>query len=105
MKATVIGIDAVIAEIAAKAKKTKAQVERDVANEAVKRLKEATPVDTGRARDGWKVDENNNIVNDVEYIEDLNNGHSQQAASHFIESTLLSVPGVRPNGFIVTHKE
>lgn len=66
-------------------------------------LKDATPVDTGRARDGWRF-ENNSIINDVEYIDELNQGTSQQAPSNFIEKTLLSKEGVKPNGIIVKSK-
>jgi len=66
----------------------------------VKQLKDATPVDTGNARDGWRV-EDNEIVNSVEYIEFLNDGHSDQAPARFIESTLLSNEEVKPNGIIV----
>jgi hypothetical protein len=69
----------------------------------VKDLKEVTPVDTGKARDGWRV-EGDKIVNDVEYIDSLNAGHSQQAPSHFIEKALLSDGDVIPNGVMVTSK-
>jgi len=65
-------------------------------------LKEATPVDTGRARDGWEL-KPGKIINNVEYIDDLNAGHSKQAPSHFIEKTLLSFKDVKSNGVIVTH--
>jgi hypothetical protein len=74
-----------------------------VLHKLVKDLKEATPVDTGKARDGWRLD-GNKIVNDVEYIDSLNAGHSQQAPSHFIEKTLLSDGNVIPNGVMVTSK-
>jgi hypothetical protein len=64
-------------------------------------LQENTPVDTGNARDGWRI-EDGKIVNDVEYIEELNAGSSKQAPSHFIERTLLSFQEVEANGVIVT---
>ncbi len=64
-------------------------------------LKEATPVDTGRAREGWKL-QDNKIVNEVEYIAELNAGSSKQAPSHFIERTLLANENVNANGVIVT---
>jgi hypothetical protein len=64
-------------------------------------LKEATPVDTGRAREGWKL-QDNKIVNEVEYIEELNAGSSKQAPSHFIERTLLANENVNANGVIIT---
>jgi len=69
-------------------------------DEMVDALRLATPVDTGKARDGWRVI-NDVIVNDVDYIDKLNEGTSQQAPSHFIERTLLAVEGVSPNGTIV----
>ena len=69
----------------------------------VEKLKEATPVDTGEARDGWRV-EGNSIVNDVEHLDNLNAGSSKQAPSHFVERTLLSEVGVRSNGIIVVPK-
>lgn len=104
MKMQISGIDAVIAEISKKEKEAKQKARQIVATKAIAKLREATPVDTGHARDGWRLDGNGNIVNDVEYIEDLNNGHSQQAPSHFVEKTLLSMPEVKANGFIVVHK-
>ncbi len=66
----------------------------------VEALKEATPIDTGAARDGWRV-EGDRIVNDVEYIDELNAGSSTQAPTHFVERTVLSHPGVKANGTIV----
>jgi hypothetical protein len=66
----------------------------------VEKLRAATPVDTGRARDGWTY-QNGVISNDVEYIDSLNQGTSKQAPSYFIERTLLSEPGIIPNGVIV----
>lgn len=75
--------------------------EKTILTNAVEALKDATPVDTGEARDGWHLDENGNIVNSVEHIESLNDGTSQQAPAYFIEQTLLSVPGIKPRGTIV----
>ena len=66
-------------------------------------LKNATPVDTGRARDGWKVS-GDSIENDVPYIEHLNEGSSQQAPAYFIEATLLKHSGIKPRGIIVKSK-
>jgi hypothetical protein len=70
--------------------------------ELVEKLKAATPVDTGRARDGWKYD-GKSISNDVEYIDELNRGSSTQAPSHFIERTIMEDASVSPNGTIVTN--
>lgn len=74
-----------------------------ILDRAVDSLKAATPVDTGEARDGWRHD-GKKIVNDVDHIEQLNDGSSQQAPSHFIETTLLGQPGIRPSGIIVRPK-
>ena len=70
---------------------------------AVSALKEATPVDTGYARDSWKHD-GKAITNDAEYIEKLNSGSSKQAPSFFIERTLLAQQGILPGGTIVRSK-
>jgi hypothetical protein len=70
----------------------------------VSELRDATPVDTGRARDGWYAS-GGAICNDVEYVDDLNRGTSRQAPPYFIEKTLLLQPGVSPNGTIVTEKQ
>ena len=66
-------------------------------------LKEATPVDTGYAQSRWRR-EGNTIVNDAEYMTQLNGGSSQQAPSYFIEKTLLTQQGVNPSGTIVRPK-
>jgi hypothetical protein len=68
--------------------------------ELVEALRKATPVDTGEARDGWRL-EGSAIVNGVAHITKLNAGGSKQAPSYFIEKTLLSEPGVIPNGTVV----
>lgn len=66
----------------------------------VEALREATPVDTGHARDSWRTD-GSKIYNDADYIQHLNEGSSKQAPSHFIERTLLAQKGVNPDGIIV----
>jgi len=58
----------------------------------VKDLVEATPVDTGEAREGWKTTKTGqgySVENNVEHVRYLNEGSSKQAPSHFIESTAL----------------
>lgn len=59
---------------------------------AVKALKDATPKDTGKASKGWSSTITRSqvatITNDVPYIGILNDGHSQQAPSYFVEQTL-----------------
>jgi hypothetical protein len=102
MKIEISGIPGVKRQLtdamnAAKARKSK------ILADVVRRLQKATPVDTGRARDGWVIDKGN-IVNNVPYISDLNAGHSQQAPSHFVEKVILQEPNVTPNGVIVTYR-
>jgi len=63
-----------------------------------------TPVDTGRAQEGWYT-KDDEIRNDVPYISALNEGHSTQAPANYVEATLLSNPGVKPNGMIVRYRE
>ena len=72
---------------------------------ATNQLKIVTPVDTGKARAGWyneKVLEldgtiGGSIINDVEYISILNNGHSKQAPKYFIEQVLVKIGLLTPN--------
>ena len=66
-------------------------------------MKQATPVDTGNARDHWKI-QDNSIVNETEYIEYLNEGSSTQAPANFVERVVLSQDGVSPSGTIVRLK-
>jgi len=63
-------------------------------------LRVVTPVDTGKARAGWDFELNfkdtkgyrtSRIFNEVEYIDVLNTGHSQQAPKYFIEQTLSRI--------------
>ena len=105
MKMTVSGIDAIIAEIKKKQADIRHQAKVGVATTVIERLKQNTPVDTGNARDGWRMKENGDIVNDVDYIGELNGGHSAQAPAHFVEKTILACPEVKPNGLIVTYTD
>jgi hypothetical protein len=68
--------------------------------EMVNALIDATPVDTGEASRGWTTTPSS-IVNSVPHIAALNLGTSKQAPAYFIEQTILSTPGVKPNGQIV----
>jgi len=65
-------------------------------------LQESTPVDTGEARDGWRVT-SKGLENDVEHIIALNEGHSPQAEPNFIEHSVLKL-GLKINGSIVQFK-
>ena len=69
--------------------------------ELLEKLKAATPVDTGHARDSWQIDEQG-IFNDAEYINELNQGSSTQAPKYFIESTVLSTSDISLNGIIAS---
>jgi len=70
---------------------------------ATETLKIVTPVDTGKARSGWKNEIYKNsylagkIFNDVEYIDVLNRGHSKQAPRYFIEQVLITIGVLTPN--------
>jgi len=71
----------------------------DLVDYAVEQLRIVTPVDTGKARSGWYMDNRKDIygysgaviVNDVDYISYLNRGSSQQAPQFFIEQVLLTI--------------
>ena len=64
----------------------------DVFGKIYENLYNDTPVDTGRARDGWKMrfrdGQPDYIYNNVGYIIYLNEGHSQQAPPMFIEAAV-----------------
>jgi hypothetical protein len=101
MSVRITGIDAVRAQLRAELNSQVAIGESRIIDSLIVDLKEATPVDTGEARDGWHR-EGNHIVNNVDHIDVLNSGSSEQAPSHFIEQTILKNSDVSPNGIIVT---
>ena len=77
-------------------------------DELLDKLKQATPVDQGHARDSWRLDKEFidseqetqiAIVNDAEYIDELNRGTSRQAPARFIERETLKL--FEPDGIIV----
>ena len=70
-------------------------------------LRQVTPVDTGRARQGWFFTKTPKIfgkflgtegfiVNNVPYIKQLNDGHSKQAPRYFIEQVLIRIGILTP---------
>jgi len=78
----------------------------DKVDYAVNSLRQVTPVDTGEARSGWssvmiKNKENElvdgSILNDVEHVSFLNNGHSKQAPRYFIEQVLSTIGILTPD--------
>lgn len=93
------GITNVLAEIQAEI----AANELAIKAKLVAALKKATPVDTGHARDGWQLAAGK-IINNVDYISELNGGSSRQAPSHFVEQTVLNSPDVKPSGTIVLYR-
>lgn len=99
MKIKITGVDAAMANVKAAIKAANANALQNL----VKKLAEATPVDTGKAAAGWKL-EDGKIVNEVEYMPELNAGHSRQAPAHFIEHTVLNTDGVKANGSVVTYR-
>jgi len=83
---------------------------RKTSAKIVRRLQEATPVDTGEARSGWSVLPSMDrkhlyVTNPVEHIARLNDGTSRQAAPRFIEKTILSISGLRPAGSIIRYNK
>ncbi len=103
MKIKVTGIKETLKYIEQSVEKQISESKPAIVDALVVKLKEATPVDTGHARDSWKRN-GDSIENDTDYIDDLNRGTSQQAPAYFIERTLLSQPGIKPNGIIVNDK-
>ena len=101
MSVRITGIEAIRAQLRAELGGQVASGTTRIVNNLIADLKEATPVDTGEARDGWHR-EGNHIVNNVDHIDVLNSGSSKQAPSHFIEQTILNNSDVSPNGIIVT---
>lgn len=68
--------------------------------ETLNRVKLATPVKTGFAKNSWKI-QNRMISSDCSYVDDLNRGSSRQAPSNFIETAILQDSSLIPNGTIV----
>jgi len=93
------------------------QLARIQAFDTMNKLKMATPIDTGRARNSWTLTMNKNnfkdaktggpsigslpsvsdkkvetlyLTNGTPYIENLNQGSSRQAPARFVEQTILS---------------
>lgn len=72
---------------------------------ATETLRQVTPVDTGKARSGWYNEKYKDyagnseasIINEVDYIDVLNNGHSKQAPKYFIEQVLIKIGILTPN--------
>lgn len=92
MKMKITGITSTFEALRISLEDSKKAELRRVAKLLLSDLREATPVDTGLARDSWKATEHKHSVvisNDVEYLKYLNEGSSKQAPSHFVERTAL----------------
>lgn len=98
-----MGKSKITINIVKRAEKLKEEQSEKVLEKLVQSLKDATPEDTGFAKSQWKI-EGKAIVNDADYVSNLNQGTSQQAPAFFVEKTLLSQEGIIPNGTIVTLK-
>ena len=84
---------------------------QEEAEDLLDNLKQATPIDKGNARNSWSINSPTEtfdketeitITNSAEYIEQLNQGSSRQAAPRFIERETLKL--FEPNGIIVKRK-
>jgi len=76
------------------------KIKDDIFAKTITDLKANTPVDTGEAREGW-IRDKDTIINNVDHIEFLNKGSSQQAPKYFIEKTVLAQEGLKSRGTIV----
>lgn len=83
MRLTVIGIAETDAALEAEIAETRDRLAASLLGE----LRAATPVETGRARDGWHLTEAA-IRNEVPYVGRLNAGSSRQAPAGFVEAAI-----------------
>lgn len=70
------------------------EAERDIMNDVLEELKSKTPVNTGTARDGWKLDSDTEISNDVEYIGYLEMGTINNPPIGMVSTTILEVDSI-----------
>lgn len=69
---------------------------RDLSNQTIRVAKQTTPIDTGRARKGWRKSVNRQgfeVENSVPYIGFLEKGHSKQAPKGILKPTVRKVTG------------
>lgn len=105
MKIKLTGKSAVLKKISNEQKQVVSLNLRQKTTAILEALQNVTPVDTGLAKDSWKMSKNDNgykLVNDVPYIETLNKGSSKQAPAHFVEATALKYG--TPKGSIIEPK-
>ena len=95
-RVTVVGVRPALAQMDAEISAMISQEVRENTLQAFGNVVQATPVDTGNARNSWRVNEfidetsgypyaSQRVENTTEYIESLNEGTSQQAPPRFIE--------------------
>ncbi|RKQ70205.1 hypothetical protein [Oceanibaculum indicum] len=83
MRLTVTGLEETEADLAAAITETRDRL----ATSLLQELRAATPVETGRARDGWHLTEAD-LRNEVPYVGRLNAGSSRQAPAGFVEAAI-----------------
>ncbi|MFO7482451.1 hypothetical protein [Oceanibaculum nanhaiense] len=83
MRLTVTGIEETGTALEAEIAETRDRLAASLLAE----LRAATPVETGRAREGWHLTETG-IRNDVPYVGRLNAGSSRQAPAGFVEAAI-----------------
>lgn len=70
---------------------------KEVGQEALKRVKERTPVRTGYAQSRWEMNSDNQgftLENDADYISYLEAGWSNQAPAGMLGITMVEVPDI-----------
>ena len=92
-----------LGEIKEPLKAEKEKGANDTIDDAVRRLKDNSPVDTGLLRASWEkqIDPNTGkafVDNSTDYVELVNAGTSTQAPQRFIEQSLLSLPDAEIDG-------
>ena len=97
------GVKETLASLKKQLEEEKEKRKNEEKQKILENLKAATPVDTGEAQEGWYANANS-IENDVEHIDVLNSGSSQQAPAYFIERTVLKNPHVKVQGNIIREK-
>jgi len=70
------------------------EILEEAKKEMLKRIKDRTPVDTGRARDGWYINTDGDIANPHEYVKYLEFGSSDQAPQGMVRITALEAESI-----------
>ena len=74
--------------------KTVSRIIREVSNDLTKELRSRTPIDTGKARRGWRENigrRKATVKNQVEYISYHEEGHSKQAPRGFVKQSINKI--------------